>query len=169
MLKRIRRAQAWSSSLDQASVWLTWIGGAALLMIVVLVTAGIAMRYVFRMPILGVNEFVQLAAVALVMSALPYCTSRSGHVNVDVFENAIGWFGRFVGDIVSHGLSLLVFAILTQRAALKALDALEWGDATNMLGLPIWPFYASLAFGALLCALIFFAQMLVVLAKGPLK
>ena len=165
---RIRRRNlvAWSGYLDRASLWLTLIGGLSLLAIVVLVSVGVGMRYVLKTPLLGINEIVQLSAVALVMSALPYCTSRSGHVSVDVFDNMLGWIGRFLGDLMSHGLSLFVFVILAQRATLKALDALEWGDATNMLGLPIWPFYAIIATGAAICALIFAAQILVVLVRG---
>ena len=164
-----RTITVWSGYLDRASLALTWIAAISLLLIVALVTSGVVMRYVFKMPLLGVNEIVQLSAVALVMSALPYCTSRNGHVSVDVFNNMIGWIGRFIGDLVSHALALFAFAILAQRAALKALDALEWGDATNMLALPIWPFYTALATGAAICALIFATQIVVVLIKGPLS
>jgi TRAP-type C4-dicarboxylate transport system permease small subunit len=43
------------------------------------------------------------------------------------------------------------------------MDAMEWGDATNMLNLPIWPFYAVLAAGTALCVGVFAADILLLL------
>ena len=159
--------EAWSGRLDRVTHYLTVIGGFCLLAILAVVSLGVVMRYAFGAPLLGVNEIVQLTAVALVMSALPYCTSREQHVVVDVFENWIGRLGRFVGDILSRAMSGFVLAILCHRAVLKALDAWEWGDATNMLRVPIWPFYAILAVGSGLCVLVFAMQLVLIISRGP--
>ena len=163
----LRGLERLSSRLETATIGLTVIGGLCLLGIVVVVTAGVVSRYVFGAPLLGVNEIVELTAVALVMSALPYCTARGDHVAVDVFEGMLGAWGRLFGDLLSRGIAVTILAILTHRAVLKALDALEWGDATNMLRMPLWPYYAILALGTALCALVFAAQFLVLIAKGP--
>jgi len=163
----MRRASGnWFAIIDRSAVYLSVVGGICLLAIVSIVTLGVIMRYVFGAPILGVNEIVQLTAVALVMSSLPYCTVRDGHVSVDVFDKMIGRWGRLIGDVMSRVLSGLVFAILSYRAVLKAFDALQWGDATNMLQAPIWPFYVILAAGAGLCVVVFALQIVVVLARG---
>jgi TRAP-type transport system small permease protein len=156
----------WSARFERATFYLALVGAICLLAIVVIVTVGVVMRYVLGIPILGVNEFVQLTAVALIMASLPYCTAKRDHVAVDVFERILGRWGRFIGDIVAYCLSGFVMAILAQRAVLKALDALEWGDATNMLRMPIWPFYAILAAGAALCVLTFAVQLVVLIVKG---
>lgn len=158
--------EIWSSRFERATFYLAIIGAVCLLAIVAIVTVGVIMRYVLAVPILGVNEFVQLTAVALIMASLPYCTARRDHVAVDVFERLLGRWGRFIGDIAAYCLSGLVMGILAQRAVLKALDAWEWGDATNMLRMPIWPFYAILAAGAALCVLTFAVQLVVLLVKG---
>jgi TRAP-type transport system small permease protein len=156
----------WSARFERATFHLALVGAICLLAIVAIVTVGVVMRYALGIPILGVNEFVQLTAVALIMASLPYCTAKREHVAVDVFERILGRWGRFIGDIVAYCLSGFVMAILAQRAVLKALDALEWGDATNMLRMPIWPFYAILAAGAALCVLTFAVQLVVLLVKG---
>lgn len=152
--------------LQRLSGALTVLAALALLGIVALVSVGVIMRYAFNTPLLGINEVVQMTAIALVMSALPICTLRGDHVAVDVFEHMLGRWGRFFGDILSRTLSILVLGVLCRRAALKALDAFEWGDATNMLRLPIWPFYTVLAAGAGLCALVFAVQLLSLFFKG---
>lgn len=152
--------------LRQSSVYLTLIGGICLISIVFIVTAGVIMRYAFAAPLLGINEIVQLTAVALVMSALPYCTVQEDHVAVDVFEKWLGRPGRFIGDVLSRALSGLILALLCRRAVLRTLDAWEFSDSTNMLRMPIWPFYAILAAGAGLCALIFAMQLVMLFFKG---
>lgn len=81
---------AWARGLGRATLALTWVGGLCLLGMMALIFVGVFMRYALNQPILGLNEIIQLAAVALVMSALPYCTARGGHVGVDVFDRAIG-------------------------------------------------------------------------------
>lgn len=156
----------WSARFEKATFYLALIGAICLLAIVAIVTLGVVMRYALGTPILGVNEFVELTAVALIMASLPFCTARREHVAVDVFERMLGRWGRFIGDVLAYCLSGFVMSILAQRAGLKALDAWRWGDATNMLRMPIWPFYAILAVGATLCVVAFAVQLMVLLSKG---
>ncbi|RVV97640.1 TRAP transporter small permease [Mesobaculum littorinae] len=152
-----------------ASTALAWIGGACLIAIVGVVAAGVIMRYGFQSPILGVNEIVQSAAVILVTMALPYCTARGDHVNVDVFDRLLGRWGRLAGDALARLVSIVVLVVLSYRAALKALDAAEWGDATNMLALPLWPFHAALALGAGVSALIYALELLALPRRGKVE
>lgn len=145
---------------------LTAVAAICLIAIVAIVSVGVVMRYVFGAPLLGVNEFVQLTAVALVMAALPFCTARNDHVAVDVFDDMLGRRGRLAGDVISRLLSGIMLGLLAQRAVIKALDAWEWGDATNMLRIPIWPFYVVLAVGAGLCVLVMAAQLVLTITRG---
>lgn len=159
---------AWARPLARATRGLAWIGALCLLVMVAIIFTGVLMRYLLNQPILGLNEIIQLAGVALVMSALPYCTAQGGHVSVDIFDRALGRWGRLLGDVASRVISGYVLSVLCWRATLKALDAFEWGDATNMLGLPIGPFYAILAAGTGLCVLVFAAELVLLLTgKGP--
>lgn len=153
----------------RSTLVLAALSGISLVFMLVLVFVAVILRYVFGLPLLGVNEIVQLVSVAVVMLALPYCTSVGAHVGVDVLDNAIGPWGRFVGDLMSRALSAWVLAVLVRRAVLKALDAQEFGDATNMLQLPIWPFYAMLAAGMALCVAILVVQALLILVQGVRK
>jgi TRAP-type C4-dicarboxylate transport system permease small subunit len=153
--------------IDRANLVLALAAGASLLFMVVLIAVGVMTRFAFAMPILGINEIIQLNSVAVVMLALPWATAQGAHVRVDVLDRAIGRFGRFAGDVLSRALSAAVLAVLVWRAGLKAQDALKYGDATNMLSLPIWPFYAILSGGIALCVLVLVAQIAAILAKGP--
>jgi TRAP-type C4-dicarboxylate transport system permease small subunit len=156
-----------SKLFDRATLILAMAAGVSLLFMVVLISVGVLMRFALAQPILGLNEIVQLNSVAVVMLALPWATAEGAHVRVDVLDRAIGRAGRHVGDLVSRALSAFVLAVLVWRSALKALDALEYGDATNMLGLPVWPFYAVLALGMALCVIVLVVQIAALLAGGP--
>lgn len=155
-----------SAWIDRATLVLAAVAGASLMAMVALVTAAVVLRYAFGAPVLGVNEIVQLLAVAVAMLALPWCTQGGGHVRADVFDPWLGQVGRLAGDLMSRALSAAVLGVLAWRSSLKALDALEFGDATNMLGLPIWPFYGMISAGMALCGLILLAQIVALAVSG---
>jgi TRAP-type C4-dicarboxylate transport system permease small subunit len=150
----------------RTNLLLATVAGLFLVSMVVLIATGVVARYVFRTPVLGINEIVQLLSVAVVMLALPYCTEREGHVRVDILDKAIGAWGRFGGDILSRSLAIVTLSILVWRAFLKMQDALRYGDATNMLALPIWPSFGLMALGMALCVAVLILQIIHILKRG---
>lgn len=157
---------AWSTLFGQATRVLAALAGVILVFMVGLIAFGVLMRYVVGQPILGINEIVQLAAVALAMLALPYTTHVRGHVRADIFDRPLGPRGRFAGDLMTRTLSIVTLWVLAGRAWDKALDALEFGDATNMLGLPIWPVYGFVALAIALTLVVLALQLLAILLSG---
>ena len=151
---------------DRAARALAIIAGAGLLLVLALIFVSVVMRYIFSTPIVGVNEIVQLASVGIVMLALPWCTAEGAHVGVDVLDQKIGRWGRFLGDVQARAIAALILSVLVWRAILKAMDAREFGDATNMLQMPIWPFYAMIAAGMALSVLVLLAQLIQILREG---
>ncbi|NVO23943.1 TRAP transporter small permease [Donghicola sp. C2-DW-16] len=162
------KSPVWLEASNRATLVLAAISGVLLLGMLVLVFVAVFARYIFGTPILGVNEVVQLTSVGVVMLALPFATAIRSHVSVDVLDNAIGPVGRFVGDVQSRILSSLVLSVLVHRSWLKALDAYEFTDTTNMLGLPIWPFYGAIAAGMALCVVVLLLQLVAILT-GKLR
>lgn len=151
---------SWSAHADQVPALLAIGAGICLIAMVAVVTLGVTMRYVVGNPLLGVNEIVQLIAVALAMLALPYCTSSGVHVRVDLFDRPLGRWGRLFGDLLSRILSVVALFFLCRQAWSKAIEAVEFGDVTNMLELPLWPFYGAIFAGMALCALVYLVEIL---------
>lgn len=162
MIRRL--LSTWPSQLGRVTLLLTWIGGAAMLAMVGIIVVSVAMRYVMQQPMLGANELIQMTSVVLVMAALPYCTEQGGHIRVDILDGVLGRWGRLAGDVVYRVLAIFVLGTLAQRAVVKTADTFKWSDATNMLGLPMWPLYAVLAAGAALCVIVFATQLGVIVA-----
>ncbi|SMX51259.1 TRAP transporter small permease [Actibacterium lipolyticum] len=159
--------KTWLEKTGQVTTALGAIAGVCLLAMVTIIFVAVIARYVFGHAILGVNEVVQLAAVALVMLSLPYCTQAQEHVRVDIFDRVLGRRGRLFGDLLSRTLSIIALSVLVKRSWGKVLDAIEYGDATNMLSLPLWPFFALIVLGMSLCILVFALQMIaLVITRG---
>ncbi len=134
--------------------------GICLLAMVAVVMTGVVLRYVFGAPLMGVNEIVQLIAVALAMLALPYCTSSGTHVQVDLFDRVLGRWGRLCGDILSRVLSVVALYFICSQAWRKAGEAIEFGDVTNMLQMPLWPFYGAILLGMGICAIVYVFEII---------
>lgn len=156
--------RAWPGFLGQVNLALLWCAGIAMIAMVAIIAVSVVMRYLLGTPLLGSNELIQLSSVILVMAALPHCTASDGHIRVDILDRPLGRWGRLAGDLVFRVFSGFVLLLLASRATLKSLDALKWGDTTNMLKLPSWPLYAVLALGAGLCVLVFVTQIVVILS-----
>lgn len=154
---------AWPDLFGRATFALAALAGVLLILMMGLIASAVFMRYVMGNPLLGVNEIVQLAAVAITMLALPYATHLHAHVRADIFDPALGRVGRWLADILTRALSIWALWILVGRAWDKAAEAAEFGDATNMLNLPIWPLYALVVLGIGLAIVIFAVQIVLLI------
>lgn len=151
-------------SIDRATRALSVFAGISLIFMMATITVGVLTRYVINMPITGIDEIVQMTGVGLIMLALPYATLNDAHVRVDIFDEWLGRNGRRFGDVLSRLLSGFVLLILVSRAWDKLQDAWEFEDTTNMLGMPLWPFYGMLAAGVSLCLVVFAVEILLVIS-----
>lgn len=161
-----RPGLARSAPAERAVHFLTSISSLALAVLLLATFAGVIMRYVFNAPILGGNEIIQLASVVLVMLAMPVAAHSEAHIRVDVFDTHIGRWGRFSGDVLTRCVSVYLLSMLAWQSWGKLADAAEYGDATNMLRIPLWPFYGFLLLGAALYAAVLFLQLLDILYSG---
>ena len=165
-MKSSRSDLVHSKSVEWTVRLLTLASSLALAVLLVVTFAGVVMRYAFNAPILGNNEIIEMASVVLVMLAMPSAAQKELHIRIDVLDGVIGAFGRFAGDLLARAISIYLLALLGWRSWGKLVDAAEYGDATNMLGIPLWPFYALLVLGATLHALVLAIQLMDILRSG---
>lgn len=168
-MEKSRRQLAHSTAVEWAVHSLTFLSAVALGILLVVTFASVIMRYFFNAPILGSNEIIQLASVVLVMLALPGAAQNGMHIRVDVFDHWIGAIGRLAGDVLARAISVYLLGILAWRAWGKLLDASEFGEATNMLRIPLWPFYGLLILGSVLYALVLVIQLVDIIRTGAAR
>jgi TRAP-type C4-dicarboxylate transport system permease small subunit len=133
-------------------------GGAVLLGLMALVAFDIVMRRVINQPFLGGFEMTELAMAVIVALGLPYCAVLGSHVAVDLFAKwldrpALRWI-----DVVIHLAGAVLLAVVAWRTTLYALGSYRFGDATNMMAIPKYPFQLVTAASAALFALVLFVQ-----------
>ncbi len=144
---------------ERADMWLATISGLALAFMMVFVFAGAILRYAFNAPIAGGNEVLEMASVAIVMLAVPYCTTQDAHVRIDLLDRPLGRVGRMLTEVLYRVIGIVVLWFLVKSYIARALDAHEFDDVTNMLDIPLWPFYGLIVFGMGLYAVILAAQL----------
>lgn len=139
-------------------------GGAVLLGLMGLIAFDVVMRYVLRLPFLGAYEMTELAMALIVFLGLPYCAATGGHVAVDVLSPildrpALRWLNVL---LALAGAALT--AVMAWQAVLYALSSRERGEATNMLGIDLFPFQLLAA-----ASMAFFAAVLLAQARRALR
>jgi len=144
----------------------TGLSVLCLMFLLAIIAISVVSRYVFGSPMLGSNEVLQLALMAMVTLALLPSAHGEHHIRVDVLDAFIGPWGRYLGDLISRSVSAFVLLALSYRAIKQAMDAFEFGDATNMLAIPLWPFYALIVVGALVYALALLVQLVDLIRHG---
>lgn len=135
------------------------IAGYTLFGLMLYIVVGVVLRYVFGAPLFGAQDAMQMMLILITLLGLGYTARSEGHVAVDLFEGVLGHYGRLLGDVLARLLGVGLMVVLAWGAYHEMLDSLEWGDVTNMLRLPTWPFHAVIIFSAGLYALVLFIQL----------
>lgn len=117
-------------------------------LMVVLTFADVFARYLFAKPIRGSIEIIAFAMALVIFAALPLVTRRRGHVTVSLIDGLLHGRARRIKAVVCDAIGTAALALLAWRLWAHALDDLESGARTIVLG---WP-HAPLTFVLAGCA-----------------
>ena len=135
------------------------LAGVTLLFLMFLTVYAVIMRYVFNAPILWALDVARVGLVVLVFFGLAYCGLTGGHIAVDF----IGIFAppRIVqiSDVVIRSICFVLIALMAWQAMQQGLDAIEMGEGTNELEIPLFPFFAVVAFGSVAYCIVLIIQV----------
>lgn len=121
------------------------LSSVALLVMMCLTVTDVFARYVFVLPIPSAVELTELLMVATVFFALPVVTVSGGHVAVDLIDAVVGTkIAKLLVSASYVGLAV-AFAVLSWRLAEKAAGLAAFGDTTQVLRLPLFPFVYLMA------------------------
>lgn len=151
--------------LERAARVLALLGGLLLVALAAFMTVDVALR-ALGAPLFGALDLVQLALVVVVFAGIAHCGRTDGHVAVDLFFTHMGPRAAFAAALVVKLGSLAILALLAWRMGLRGWTA-DAGDASNLLQVPRWPFYAFAAAGIALYAATLVFETLALMARGP--
>ncbi len=130
--------------------WLGMLSGLVLVVIMGLMCAEVFCRYVLNRPILGVVEISSYLLVLFVFSGMSYTQAVGGHIKIDLFTRNLSQERQRILRIISYGLALPVYALITRQTFIAFLESWEMGEVRwGALPLPIYPIKGVVAVGAL--------------------
>jgi TRAP-type C4-dicarboxylate transport system permease small subunit len=120
--------------------------------------ADVVLRYLFARPVRGGLEVVELLMVAMIFSALPLVSRRDEHVTIDTIEQHFPEVVKAALRRVMHAIAAAGLAGAGWLMYRKAATLADFGDRTQLLGVPIAPFVYFMAALLVVTALVHFAK-----------
>lgn len=149
-----RGARAAASALD-------WLGGIALVAMLVHVNADVLGRYLFNAPLPMTTEVVSYYyMVAVVFLPLAAVEWRDGHISVELLTQLMGPRARMALLVPAAVIAAGYFALLCWRTLLIAIDKYQVGEfVTGVMALDIWPTRFMVPAGCGLIALVILLRL----------
>ncbi len=138
-----------------------YVAGVVLVLLMLLTTADVAGRYIWNSPITGVFDLTHFAVLIMTFLGLAYCGFQRGHVAIELLFDR---FSRPVRRVLNRAINLvgaILFTVIAWRSLVQSVDVREFGEASQLVEIPFFPFYWLLAFGALLFAAVMALRVVV--------
>ncbi len=133
---------------------LTWIASAALGVLILFVVANVLSRFLFKRPLPGTIEVIELVAVVIVFFSVAYTETKRAHIYVELVVSRLRRRTQAVLASMMYFLAAIFFAVMAWRSAVLAWSYLFPATReTYVLSIPIAPFLFVVAFGSLVLAL----------------
>jgi len=129
-----------------------YLAGIVLLLLALLTTADVVGRYFFNAPIIGVFDLTHFSVLIMVFLGLGYCGFRGGHVAIELLYDRLNRRTARILDRLINLIGCILFVVIAWQSVVQSIDVKEYGEASQLLLIPYYPFYWLLALGALLFA-----------------
>ncbi|MFN0304490.1 MAG: TRAP transporter small permease subunit [Burkholderiales bacterium] len=126
--------------LNRLSDWLHRACAFVLLpLMVIVVCADVAARYVFNSPLGWAQDLTTLALVAAFIAAIPICTMQDGHIRVETLYENFGPRAKAVADLIGHACGIVFMGLLAYRSLSDVPGMFRRGEGPELLDVPFWP------------------------------
>jgi TRAP-type transport system small permease protein len=140
------------------------IAGSVLLGgIIILIFVNVIFRYLFNQPLDFSQEMVEVILSLIAFWGIAICTSKKGHVAIDVIVKKFSHKIREIIDSVIYFLTTALFGIMTWRFFNYALNNQE--SVTVILRLPKYIFIIVIGLTSIIITLLFLSQFIQILKR----
>ena len=101
--------------------------------------AQILLRTVFRAPIFGYIDIVEIAMVGFAVLAISYVQRVGGHVRMELFVSKLKGRAHWLAETVSTALGLFIVGVLIPYSYFHFERAFNIGDSTIDIEIVTWP------------------------------
>ncbi|NKB21339.1 MAG: TRAP transporter small permease subunit [Alphaproteobacteria bacterium] len=135
------------------------LAGVTLLFLMLLTVYAVVMRYIFNAPILWALDVGRMGLVVLVFFGLGYCGLTGGHIAVDFISVLAPPKLVRVSDVIIRSGCFVLIALMAWQGFKQGLDAIEMGEGTNELEIPLFPFFGVVALGSAIYCIVLLLQV----------
>ena len=123
---------------EKISKWMNVIAYIALTFVMLLTVTDVILR-IFRHPIIGTFEIVQLAGAVAIAFGIPLTSWKRGMIYVDFFINTFPDWARNTMNILTRVIGIAIFIFIGYNLFRFATDLLISGEVTPTKQLPFYP------------------------------
>lgn len=138
---QIEKVKNFSAHIEKVTKGVAWISFVCVVVMMLMNVVDVIIGYLFSKHILGAYELTQRLLMCAVFTAFAYGQSKKTHINMTI---VIAKFPRavcFVIFTVMSILSVLAAGAMTYAAGVQTGVAISTGYMTEVLYIPLWPFY----------------------------
>lgn len=139
--------------IGRASQAAAWLSGFATLILAVIISFDVLMRYFFNQPQLIVDEVGPYLLLIVIFGAAAQTFRVGGHVRVDLVTAYLPRPARAWLRVVNLSLGLVFLAVVIWVTTQSALTAFRYGRVSAVLLYPLWMPMLLIPAGLLLMAL----------------
>lgn len=142
-------------AIDAPTGVLAWIGGAALVLMMLHVVADVIGKYAFNWPVPGTLEVVAAYYMVMVLFLpLAYVTRGNHHIVIEMFTARLKPRALALLKAAVGALTFIYLAILTWKTGEEAIERTSEGEVWQSAGfnVAIWPSKWTLVLGCGLMA-----------------
>jgi TRAP-type C4-dicarboxylate transport system permease small subunit len=151
--------------LEEMNRVLVRIGMWAILVMMTVVSLNVIGRALFRGPVFGTVEIVELAGVIFVSFILAYTQFQRENITVTALVDSLPPRLQAITNCFTQFLNLVIVAALVWTGSVRALEMLRVGEITAIFRIPQAPFRFVWVFGCLTLLAVLITQFIESLVK----
>jgi TRAP-type transport system small permease protein len=149
------------------------VGSLFIFCMMLFTTIDVILRSVANRPITGAVEGTQLMMLLAVALGLAYTQFKKGHISVELLVSRFPRMARSINNVFVSLVCLGVYGIIAWQAIVGGLRQQGAGvTISDVIRIPVHPFYYVLAFGSVILCLVYVLDILAdfrTLRRGPNK
>jgi len=142
-----------------ATRWLALIGFAGLLVLAVMTTLDVLLRWLFDNPIHGVNDVSAVVMAVVIASCIPANLDGRRNISVDILGAVAGPRPKRLLDAFGSLVTALFICAMAWQFVGYAESMYDSGRRTWVLALPLWPWWAAATLFLIFASLIQLANV----------
>lgn len=129
------------------------ISGLTILLVTLIMTADVIMRYLFNRPLLFATETCEFLLCLLVFTGLGYTFKEGGHISIDFVYRKLPSKIKYCVRTVTLGIASLYIVVLTWQLFLFIKETYNFNRKSTVLHFPLWIPQLAMVLGALILTL----------------